>query len=461
MKKIYGLMFIVIMLFYSPSFAADVKISELPAVTSATTATDVLPIVASSVTSKITLANLIKAGLTFGSDAQYDILVRGAATYGRLASSADIIAFLGAANDAAARTELGLGTMAVETATNYFPYSLADAAGDLFQGSADNTIAKLTKGAEGTLLRAGATLNAYTTATFADTYAKGTFLYNASANTVASLAHPGAANYLLATNAADTSAWFASSANMISLLGSADYATARTNLGLAIGTNVQAYDAELAAIAGLTFADVSIIQLTGAGAAAVLTCTANQIIGANAAGDALECKSTLNITAVNLPASDADPSTTPTGTGNAVAFGQIAATLSLTSEHGTFTLTGQTAALLRNYTLGAAYGAYALTGQTATLLRNSAVGAAYGTFTLTGQSAALLRNSTLGSAHGSFALTGQEASLLTRRTVSATYGTFTLTGQAAFLVRPAHATPHSRPVRVQLLTQELRVQVLP
>ena len=70
-----------------------------------------------------------------------------------------------------------------------------------------------------------------------------------------------------------TAATFDLTAAGKALLDDADAAAQRATLGLTIGTHVQAYDAELAAIAGLTSAADKGIQFTGSGTAATYDLT--------------------------------------------------------------------------------------------------------------------------------------------------------------------------------------------
>lgn len=79
-----------------------------------------------------------------------------------------------------------------------------------------------------------------------------------------------AADKMVYTTASDTYAVTDLTSFARTILDDADAAAVRTTLGLAIGTNVQAYDAELAALAGLTSAANKMPYFTGSGTAGLL-----------------------------------------------------------------------------------------------------------------------------------------------------------------------------------------------
>ena len=103
----------------------------------------------------------------------------------------------------------------------------------------------------------------------------------------------------------------------------------------------------------------------------------------------------------------------------------------LTAVGGTYTLTGQAAALRGSRAITAAQGSYALTGQAGALRAARRIAAEQGSYVLTGQAAALRAARAVAAPFGSYSLTGQAAALRVARQLVAGQGAYALTGQAA------------------------------
>jgi len=110
----------------------------------------------------------------------------------------------------------------------------------------------------------------------------------------------------------------------------------------------------------------------------------------------------------------------------------------LTADQGSFTYTGQTAALKYNRTIVAVQGSYALNGQTINLRASRILPCTQGAYSLNGQNASLLWNARISMTAGAYAFTGQSVGFYRGLRLVAAAGTFTYLGQSVGLSRSAY-----------------------
>lgn len=242
---------------------ADRKLSASSAVATLG-GTDIFYVGQGGTTKKLDYATLVTALATNFEAAGYvDIVVSG---YCRRSNNLSDVT-----NAATARTNLGL---VIGTNVQAYDAELAALAGltsaadklPYFTGSGTASLADLSSFGR-SLIDDAAASNGRTTlgvAIGSDVQA----YHAALANFVATMPN-ATANQMLACSGANSLSLQTLTALAQTLLSDSTTAAWRSDLGLVIGTNVQAYDAELAAIAGLTSAANKGITFTGSGTAAV------------------------------------------------------------------------------------------------------------------------------------------------------------------------------------------------
>lgn len=206
-----------------------------------------------------------------------------------ISTSANVQTMLGAANNSGIRSSIGLGTLAVQNST------LVSIGGGIIN-SVEISNCELSVGCSIDSLVIPLLI------------ADGGTSANTAASARTNLGLAIGTNVQAYDADLTTYAGITPSANVQTLLGSADYAAVRSSLGLVVGTNIQAYDADLTTYAGIT-PSATVQSLLAASS----TSTARTAIGLSSTTLAAQSKTSVDITGGTLDSVEISNSTLGTG----------------------------------------------------------------------------------------------------------------------------------------------------